>query len=374
MVQIHEIISIYTRHRTLYASFVTHTHTPTKPHISTQMMHSKSGLNPRNSSHRISQQNKYPVVIFLTGGAWIIGYKAWGAFMGMLLAQLGVIFVSPDYRNFPQGTISDMVEDATNAVQWTKENIHKYGGDKHNMYIVSQSAGAHIGALMMLLQARKNEIYNKLKAFLIDLKHKRKQNKLHTVVDDDRTSLIERVEKEIMSDNYKSLWNPQADIKAFIGIAGPYNIEGMKYYLEERGLYLDVMDKIMENNLRSASPLYCLYDLFLCPNDAEIKSMQSILAKKLRVNTSDEHENGRLVYVDETLGNQSDLDRILNSKVKLKLPAVYLFHGSADLSCPVSNTKTFSLALASYGVETFVKIYANKSHTAPIIEDPITGL
>ncbi|ETO03955.1 hypothetical protein RFI_33447, partial [Reticulomyxa filosa] len=47
-------------------------------------------------------KNKYPVVIFVTGGAWMIGYKAWGAFMGMLLAQLGILFVTPDYRNFPQ--------------------------------------------------------------------------------------------------------------------------------------------------------------------------------------------------------------------------------------------------------------------------------
>ena len=54
-------------------------------------------------------EKKYPVAIFLTGGAWIIGYKAWGAFMGMLLAQLGVIFVSPDYRNFPQVKIQTQI-------------------------------------------------------------------------------------------------------------------------------------------------------------------------------------------------------------------------------------------------------------------------
>eukprot|EP01084_Bolivina_argentea_P124003 219741_1 len=128
-------------------------------------------LRPRESTHHININNKYPVVIFLSGGAWIIGYKAWGAFMGMLLAQLGVIFVSPDYRNFPQGTISDMVTDATTAIQWTYDNIHKYGGDKNNIYVTSQSAGAHIGALTMLLQARKIEIHKKLKSYLIELKH-----------------------------------------------------------------------------------------------------------------------------------------------------------------------------------------------------------
>ena len=132
------------------------------------MTHKQSelSLDRQNSSHKISSDNKYPVVVFLSGGAWIIGYKAWGCFMGMLLAQLGVIFVAPDYRNFPQGTITDMVTDATNAIQWTQDNIHKYGGDKDNIYIISQSAGAHIGALMMLVQAQKVEIYKKLKSYI----------------------------------------------------------------------------------------------------------------------------------------------------------------------------------------------------------------
>lgn len=211
-------------------------------------------LDRQHSSHKISSDNKYPVVVFLSGGAWIIGYRAWGAFMGMLMAQLGVVFVSPDYRNFPQGTINDMVIDATNAIQWTQDNIHKYGGDKNNMYVISQSAGAHIGALMMLLQARKVEIYKKLKSYLIQLKHYKKQSKMNNdnnlrnrinnnVSDDIKDNsadskilnnedseideMIKTVEAKLLSDEYSSLWNPQKDLKAFIGIAGPYNLQGL---------------------------------------------------------------------------------------------------------------------------------------------------
>jgi hypothetical protein len=43
-----------------------------------------------------------PVVVFVTGGAWTIGYKAWGALFARRLSQLGIIVVSIDYRNFPQ--------------------------------------------------------------------------------------------------------------------------------------------------------------------------------------------------------------------------------------------------------------------------------
>jgi hypothetical protein len=45
---------------------------------------------------------KAPVVVFLSGGAWCIGYKGWGGLMGRVMAQHGVLFVAPDYRNFPQ--------------------------------------------------------------------------------------------------------------------------------------------------------------------------------------------------------------------------------------------------------------------------------
>lgn len=204
-------------------------------------------LDRHHSSHKISSDNKYPVVVFLSGGAWIIGYKAWGCFMGMLMAQLGVVFVSPDYRNFPQGNINDMVTDATNAIQWTRDNIHKYGGDKDNMYVISQSAGAHIGALMMLLQARKIQIHKKLKSYLIQLKHYKKQSKMNKNMNMDNKSdtniiknrkdnntedleldkMIKNVENKLLSDEYNSLWNPQKDLKAFIGIAGPYNLQGL---------------------------------------------------------------------------------------------------------------------------------------------------
>eukprot|EP00483_Globobulimina_turgida_P006459 UN06469 len=167
-----------------------------------------------------------------------------------------------------------MVTDATNAIQWTHNNIHKYGGDKHNMYIISQSAGAHIGALMMLLQARKVQVYNKLKSYLIELKLCQKQNKMNAsnningnINDIELNDVITQIEDKLMDDEYDSLWNPQTDLKAFVGIAGPYNLEDMKHHLDDRGLYLEVMDKLMENNLRAASPFYCVYDLFISPKD-----------------------------------------------------------------------------------------------------------
>ncbi|OQU77059.1 hypothetical protein SORBI_3010G257300 [Sorghum bicolor] len=70
-----------------------------------------------------------PVVAFVTGGAWIIGYKGWGALLGRRLAERGIIVACIDYRNFPQGTIGDMVEDASQGIAFVCKNIASYGGD-----------------------------------------------------------------------------------------------------------------------------------------------------------------------------------------------------------------------------------------------------
>ena len=38
----------------------------------------------------------------MTGGAWTIGYKAWGSLLGRRLSKHGCLVCCLDYRNFPQ--------------------------------------------------------------------------------------------------------------------------------------------------------------------------------------------------------------------------------------------------------------------------------
>eukprot|EP01134_Creolimax_fragrantissima_P004208 CFRG4208T1 len=100
-------------------------------------------------------KNGVPVIVFISGGAWIIGYKCWGALMGKEFSQHGVMFVTPDYRNFPQGRIVDMLEDTNLAMRWIFKNIHLYGGDPNQIFLVGQSAGAHISSLALLTEAER---------------------------------------------------------------------------------------------------------------------------------------------------------------------------------------------------------------------------
>jgi hypothetical protein len=51
------------------------------------------------------QAAKAPVVVFVTGGMWIIGYKAWGSLLSSRLRASGCLVASLDYRNFPQARL-----------------------------------------------------------------------------------------------------------------------------------------------------------------------------------------------------------------------------------------------------------------------------
>uniref|UniRef100_A0A0D9V3E9 protein-S-isoprenylcysteine alpha-carbonyl methylesterase n=1 Tax=Leersia perrieri TaxID=77586 RepID=A0A0D9V3E9_9ORYZ len=109
-----------------------------------------------------------PVVAFVTGGAWIIG-------------------------NFPQGTIGDMVSDASQGISYVCNNIASYGGDPNRIYLMGQSAGAHISACALMDQALKE------------------------------------------SSGQSISWSV-TQIKSYFGLSGGYNIHSLVDHFHERGL------------------------------------------------------------------------------------------------------------------------------------------
>ncbi|KAL6994065.1 hypothetical protein U1Q18_012170 [Sarracenia purpurea var. burkii] len=171
---------------------------------------------PRNRLDLYLPKNSHgptPVVAFVTGGAWIIGYKAWGSLLGKQLAERDIIVACIDYRNFPQGTISEMVKDVSQAISFVCNNIVEYGGDPNRFYLMGQSAGAHISACALLEQA------------------------------------IEESEGRSVS------WSV-SQIKAYFGISGGYNISSLIDHLHRRGLYSSIFLSIMEgqHSLQHFSP------------------------------------------------------------------------------------------------------------------------
>ncbi|KAF4356840.1 hypothetical protein F8388_019499 [Cannabis sativa] len=191
------------------------------------------GDKPRNRLDLYLPKNSdgpKPVIAFVTGGAWIIGYKAWGSLLGQQLSERDIIVACIDYRNFPQGTISDMVADASEGISYLCNHIAEYGGDPNRIYLMGQSAGAHIAACTLLEQAIK-----------------------------------ENGEGESTS------WSV-SQLKAYFGLSGGYNLFDLIDHFHTRGLYRSIFLSIMEGeqSLRRFSPEVMVQD----PN---IKNALSLL-------------------------------------------------------------------------------------------------
>ena len=150
---------------------------------------------------------KAPTVIFVSGGAWVIGYKAWASLTGRALAAHGVLVFAPDYRNCPQCDVHGMASDVDLSIGWCLEKCEEYGGDRDNVVLVGQSAGAHLCALVLLRGA------------------------VH--------------------------WRP-TDLRGFVGISGPYHVPATAAHWRARGFGQAMLDFIFgdEAGMLLASPSY----------------------------------------------------------------------------------------------------------------------
>ncbi|KAL4424612.1 hypothetical protein ABPG77_002230 [Micractinium sp. CCAP 211/92] len=233
-----------------------------------------------------------PTVIFITGGAWTIGYKAWGALLGRRLSQRGVLVFCLDYRNFPQGNALDMLTDVNTGIGWVLRNAAAFGGDGKSFHLVGQSAGGQLGALALLAQVQR------------------------------------RQQKQQQKDTVGALpaWDPTR-ISSFVGVSGAYNLYALADHLHRRGLYRNLFEAIHSLDgrplLRELSPTFLL--------------------------------------------------RKLGPSVGRSLPPVLILHGTADKSVPMEIAVEFVAALKEAGADARLKLYKGKTHTKPIVEDPMRG-
>jgi len=263
------------------------------------------GTNPRNYldiyfPDLVLSGSKRPVVLFVTGGAWIIGYKAWGALIGKNLLDYGIISVNPDYRNFPQGDVNDMLKDVDQALKWIINHIPLYGGDPTQIYLVGQSAGAQLCCINLINKAV------------------------------EEAGLGEKQEDKTNQSLGDYSWKI-SDFRAIIGLSGPYDLIQTKEHMHNRGLHRRVQELIFgkAKRLKEVSPLHCALD---------------------------------------KLSKQKPNHQAVISNLK-KVP-MYFLHGTVDQTVPFASSVDFGKILADEcGIPNIVKLYPNKSHTDPILED-----
>lgn len=85
-----------------------------------------------------------PVIINVHGGGWIYGTKETYQYYGMDLAQRGFTVVNPSYRLAPESYFPAQLEDVNACVSWVLDHGHEYGMDTEQIFMVGDSAGAHL--------------------------------------------------------------------------------------------------------------------------------------------------------------------------------------------------------------------------------------
>lgn len=96
---------------------------------------------------------KIPVVLYIHGGGWTQGDKAWGVEKPNCeaLAKAGYAVVSINYKLNTKGTCDAFpqnVYDCKTAIRWIRKEAATYGFDPERIAVAGGSAGGHLALLM----------------------------------------------------------------------------------------------------------------------------------------------------------------------------------------------------------------------------------
>lgn len=95
-----------------------------------------------------------PVLLYLHGGAWMIGDKReQGLPMMHHLAEQGAVCFTANYRLSPRATWPAHLDDCRQALEWVREHAAGYGGDPGRIVLAGGSAGGHLASLLALSPA-----------------------------------------------------------------------------------------------------------------------------------------------------------------------------------------------------------------------------
>jgi acetyl esterase/lipase len=89
-----------------------------------------------------------PVVVWIHGGGWQQGDKAEMRQKPRAFMDKGLVFVSVNYRLWPNVVMGDIIRDVAKSIRWVHDHIAEYGGDPERLLVMGHSAGAQLAAIV----------------------------------------------------------------------------------------------------------------------------------------------------------------------------------------------------------------------------------
>lgn len=257
-----------------------------------------------------------PVIVFCTGGAWMIGYKMWGALLARAVTAAGIVVVIPDMRNYPMVYVPDMVEDVDLAINWTFENIAQYGGDPTNIVVVGQSAGGHVACMAIFRNIQRKISRENAVAAAKELPGTEREGEIKRILEDD--------------EKLNEGWSV-SNLKGFAAISSPLSLGSpiLAQSFRRQGFDDDMVHRMFgfEKDI---------YDPYLV-----LQNFPSVEEKE---------------------------------KFLKELPPIVIYQGTEDKTVPLEVAETFYRELRQVILDensvSFVP-YVGWSHTDPILEGPM---
>ena len=97
----------------------------------------------------LTERPRAPILAFIHGGGWRGSNKEERAFAALPITRAGAIFISIEYPLAPGVTLDEMVRQVGESMIWIHRNAGAIGGDAARIHLAGNSAGGHLGALML---------------------------------------------------------------------------------------------------------------------------------------------------------------------------------------------------------------------------------